>query len=265
MKLQILILTLVLLCIQAFILSAQTSPISWINKSYNIHIDTISNKKIQYANYNSDYGSKVNTLEYTFKNIGKHITFVDTVFQYDNQFVTKPQETSTVSLVLSSTPLNLQNAFEKRQDTTATIILPFYYAGKIYPEKVTCELSFGKSKLIEYDSFYIDATEKVAQSVKTDSNNRPSIRFTHYFTIKNISKQHIFCTKHLTAWYDASSLRNRGEYKILLPGETYQIPAQTNMHKKYRFYCPGRIEVFAEGISEIHQCKIISKFEKTDK
>jgi hypothetical protein len=265
MKFKIQILILLLFCTQTSILFAQTSPIIWIYNSYNINIDTISNKKIDYLNDIIYSNSKVGTLNYTFKNTGEHVTFVDTIFGGCSQFVTKPHETSTVSLQLSYSLFNFHNAFWKSRDTTAVLLLPFYYEGKIYREKVTIILSFGKSKLIEYDNFHIDATEKVAQFVNEDTTKHPSVRFTHYFTIKNISNKPIFCTRELIAWNDAPSLRNQSNYETILPGKTYRIPAQMNMDRKYRFNCQGKIEVFAEGISEIYKCEIISKFEQTDK
>ena len=264
MKLKIQKLILLLFCTKTSILFAQTSPIIWINNAYNINIDTISNKKIDYYDIIHN-NSQASTLNYTFINTGVHVTFVDTIFGDYRQFVSKPHDTSTVSLHLSYSLFNFHNAFWKNRDTTAVLLLPFYYEGKIYREKVTCILSFGKSKLIEYDNFHIDATEKVAQFVNADTNKHPSVIFTHYFTIKNISNKPIFCTKELIAWNDVPTLRNQNNYEKILPGKTYRIPAQMNMDRKYRYNCHGKIEVFAEGISEIHKCEIISKFEQTKK
>lgn len=265
MKLKVPLFILLFFCIQTPILFAQTSPIVWINNSYTINIDTISNKKTNCSSYLYNSDSQVSTLKYTFKNTGEHVTFVDTTYGGNNQFVTKPHDTSTVSLHLSYSLFNFQNAFWKNRDTAAGLTLPFYYEGKIFNERVTLILSFGKSKLIEYDKFYIDATEKVANLVNADTNKYPQIIFTEYFTIKNISNRPIFCTKEFIAWNDAPSLRNQNKFEKILPGKTYRIPAQMNMNRKYRFNCQGNIEVFAEGISEIFKCEIISKFEKAEK
>lgn len=269
MKLKFPISILCWLCTQASSLFAQTSPIVWTNNSYNINIDTISNKKIGYNDICNNYNSAANYITYTFKNTGEHVTFVDTIFSSLQQFVTKPNNTSTVSLYLNSTLFNFHTAFLKKRDSTAVLLLPFYYEGKTYREKVTCNLTFGKSKLIEYDNFYVDATDKVGQLVSADTiNKRPCIRFTHFFTIKNISKNKIMCTKELTAWHDSYNLRNSNatqQYVEILPGKTYKIPVQMNMCERHRFNSQGIIEVFAEGISEIYKCEIISKFEQTDK
>lgn len=265
MKFTIPIFTLLLFFTNTSSMFAQTSPILWINSAYNIHIDTISNKRIE--QFPDIMNTKAGRLQYTFKNIGKYATFVDTVFRGYNQFVTKPQETSTVSLYLSYALFNFHHAFWRRKDTTAVLTLPFYYEGKIYQEKVSCTVSFGKSKLIEYDNFYIDATEKVTQLVNATTNKYSKITFTHYFTIKNISNEAIFCTKKLVtdSNYFSTSLKNENDYAKVLPGETYQIPVQLSMFGRYKFCRKGKVEVLGAGIGEIYKCEIVSKFEEKDK
>ena len=129
-------------------------------------------------------------------------------------------------------------------------------------EKVACSLTFGKSKLITHDDLYIDATDRITQSVKENL----SVSFTHYFTIKNISNKPIFCTAQLIAWDDVLALRNQGcYYEKILPGETYKIPAKMNMNQRHKFKSRGVIEVFAEDISETFQCEIISEFKPENK
>lgn len=253
MKLKFLIFILWLLCKQTLFF-AQSSPVRWINNSYNINIDTTSKSSSgYYNNYNS-----LDVLRYVFKNIGEHVTFIDTT-DYCHQYITKSNDTSTVLL---SSKFNYTNVLKKR-DTTISESLPFYYEGKIYREKVTYNLTFGKSKLIVYDNLHVDATNQVAQSVKNDTINEYRLAyFTHYFTIKNISKTTIYCTKEFLSYDDSNSLDyyTKGKYVKILPGKTYKIPAVMKMGRHYRFKRAGWIEVFSQDTHEVFSCEINSNF-----
>ncbi|MEZ4800901.1 MAG: hypothetical protein R2809_14220 [Flavobacteriales bacterium] len=133
-----------------------------------------------------------------------------------------------------------------------------------YEEEVACHLTFGESKLITHDNFLIDTTAWVMDFVKFDSTGRsPSLGFTHFFTITNITDKPIYCTKQLIAWNDAQDLRNRVcDYQIVLPGQSYQIPARMNMDRRYRFKSRGIIEVFTDELCETFGCEIISNFSR---
>ena len=256
---------LLLFCLQKSMFMAQTSPVKWTNDSYTINIDTSSSKKAGIESYGYNF-ARTRFIKYTFKNIGSHVTFLDTNLSYSphNKFITKPNEYQTVSIEYSHVAgLN----FWKKRDTTVFLLLPFYYEGKIYKEKVSCNLTFAKSKLITHDKLVIDTTEWVSKIVNEYiGEDFSSIKFTHYFSIKNISNEPIFCTKHLTAWNDVQNLRNdRGEYQKILPGQTYKIPAQMNMDRKYRFKSKGIIEVFTDEISELYECEIISNCKRKEK
>lgn len=245
MKIQILL--FFLFCHQISELFAQTSPIFWKSNSYNINIDTTSNKE-----------GTSRALEFTFINKGDHVTFVDfDSLNYDRRdYVTKPNESSTISLRLYDFNLD---TYRKKKNTTAVLSLPFYYDGKIFKEKVTCQLTFGKSKLIKHNSFYFDASDTIAQLAKAGKQ----IQFTHYFTITNIGSKTIFCTKSITVWNDAGGFYNYGKFEVIPPGRSYKIPVEINMDRKFNFMRTGNIEVYAEGISEIHNCKISSHFTPT--
>jgi hypothetical protein len=195
MKQKFQIFILVMICNQSSILCAQTSPIKWINNFCNINIDTTFKSFWgHYENYNSS-----NVLRYTFENIGEHVTFIDSPNFY-RQYITKPNNTSTISL---SSNIDYINVLKKR-DTAISVYLPFYYEGMLYREKLTYNLTFGKSKLIEYDNLHIDATSFIADTIKSNS----SVRFTHYFAIKNISKKNILCTKELITFNDTPGLES---------------------------------------------------------
>lgn len=251
-------------CIQTSICVAQTSPVEWINNSYNINIDPSSNKKNIFHDR-----SRTSYVYFNFKNVGSHVTFIDTTFLYEpnNHFLTKPNDTQTVALHIN----NFEGLGSRiKKDTKVSLLLPFYYEGKIFAEKVTCNFTFGKSKLIKHDNLQIDATKKVENIIETDTIKKyydyPVIQFTHYFSITNISDKPIYCTKKLVAWYDSQSFRNHGFlYEKILPGETYQIPAELNMHSRYRFISWGIIEVFGNDISETFECVVMSEFKLDDK
>lgn len=254
MKLKFSIFILLSLCKQT-LFYAQTSPVKWINNSYNINVDTCSKNSSGYCNNYNDF----DVLRFAFKNIGEHVTFIDTT-DYCHQYVTKSNDTSTILL---SPKIDYTNLLKKR-DTTISVSLPFYYEGKIYVEKLTYNLTFGKSKLIAYDKLHVDATNQVAQSVKNDTiHEYPEAYFTHYFTLKNISKKTIYCTKEFLSYDDSNSLDyyTKGKYFKILPGQTYKIPAVMKMGRRHRFNRAGWIEVFSEDIREVFSCEINSKFE----
>lgn len=247
--------------IQSSICIAQTSPIEWINNSYNINIEPSSNTK--------DFPFERNRTKYvnfTFKNVGSHVTFIDTTFLFDpnNHFITKPNDIQTISLHKDNF-----GGFTSRinKDTTIYLLLPFYYEGKIFTEKVACNFTFEKSKLIKHDNLQIDATPKVEKIIETETiknnHNNPPVQFTHYFSITNISNKPIYCTKKIVAWNDYQIFRNNGYfYEKVLPGQTYQIPAELNMDRKYRFKRSGIIEVFGDDISETFECEVFSDFKQ---
>jgi hypothetical protein len=268
-----------------YILSANThnllaqnkSPILWINKVYFINIDTLTNKKPNYFDIASGR-QKTKYINYTFKNTGNHVTFLDTILWGNRdfkQFITKPKEITTVSLQLLEYPysnshiLDLNNIFQKKCDSIINILLPFYYKGKIYRENISCQVTFGKGKLIEYDSLHFDATQKITDIVL--NNKLPCFdcnKFTHYFKIENISENKITCTKALIFKSDSFgglNSFNPPQYVEILPGETYRIPAHIDMREKYNFSSQGIIEVFTDGISEIYKCEVTSKFERKSK
>ncbi len=245
---------------QFTVLFAQESPVQWINNSYTINVDLFSDKNNDWGFTNSSDNTREN-LNFTFKNIGEQSTFIDTNTFY-KKISAKPNETVTVSL--SWYQFKLSEALNKEKDTIVYILLPFSYEGKIYREKIACKLTFEKSKLIKHDDLHINLTKKVNKIVFADAAKKdPSLMYTHYFTIKNISEKPIFCTKELVAYNDSQELRDRhqGGYVEILPGQEYKVPAKLLMDKKYRFNCKGKIEVLTENTREEHFCEIISKFE----
>lgn len=254
MKLKFSILILLFLCKQTLFF-AQTSPVKWINNFYNINIDTTS--KSSSGHYNNYNGRDI--LRYAFKNVGKQVTFIDTT-GYGDKCVTKPNDTSIVML---SSKFDYTNVLKKR-DTTISELISFYYEGNKYKEKLTYNLTFGKSKLIVYDNLHFDATNQVAHIFKNDTiSEYPNANFTHYFTIKNINKKMIFCTKEFLSYDDSNSLDyyTQGKYVKILPGQTYKIPAVMKMGRHYRFNRASWIEVFSEDTREVYSCEINSKFE----
>ncbi len=245
--------------------SAQHSPIQWINRDYFIHIDTISNKKPAYSPFYY-YNTRTNFMNFTFKNNGTHVVFIDTNLSNSNfnKYIAKPSEIQTVSL----TYLNFKGLDNwKKRDTVSYLSLPFYYEGKLYKETVACHLSFGKSKLIEHSALHIDTSQWIESFVNADTSiKNPSLKFTHYFSIKNISDKPIYCTQQFIAWNDSQNLKNpKNEYEKILPGQTYKIPAQINMDRKYRFNCQGIIEVFTDDTSETFECQIKSNYQPKNK
>jgi len=260
LKINIPTLFIYLLCIQSSILFSQTSPVRWINNSYTINIDTTSNQKIDYYTFSNS--SISNYAKYSFKNISGHVIFIDSS-AFTNKFITKPNDTTFVSLPYSNFHFNFDEAFRRKRDTMTTLLLPFYDEGKIIREKVSCNITFGISKLIEYSKLQMDVTDEVTLFVSSDTiNEYPSLRLKYFFTIKNISNKTILCTKELIAWNDVPSLRNQKGYVIVLPGESYKIPVHLNMDRKYRFKSQGTIEVLSDNISEVYPCEIVSKFER---
>jgi hypothetical protein len=248
------------ICLSSLLLQAQESPIKWKNNSFNLNVDTTAYNKSNGKGFSTNYYPNSTNASYTFTNVGEHVTFLDTTVFY-KQYISKPGESNQIDL--NSTQLfNYYAAFRKQRDTTMYAYLPFYYEGKIYREKLTFELTFGKSKLIKYDSLFIDATERVTDFLRSDTiSEYPSLRLTYYFTIKNTTKKPILCTKDFVAWNDAQALRSNNNYVEISPGQTYKIPVQLNMDRKYRFQSSGRIEVISEGIREEFQCEIRSKYE----
>lgn len=247
-----------LFCIISINVLAQKSPIQLINNTCNVNIDTtfkIGNfGQNHYGNYRSG-----GTLRFTFKNIGEHVTFVDSVSRdfSQNQYITKPGDTSTM-LVFSN--IDYVNVLKKR-DTTITFSVPFYYGGKIIRENLSYHLTFGKSKLIDYDNLQVDVTKFVEDTIV----NKPSLVFTYYFTVRNKSKQPIYCTKEFLTYNDSGNdlgRYNANKYTKILPGEAYKIPVKMNMDRKYRFKREGWIEVFSAETYEMFKCSIISTFEQ---
>lgn len=247
--------------LQSFVIQAQQSPIEWKNATFQLNVDTTAYNKADGRKFYTNYYPFATNVSYRFTNVGKHVTFLDTTAFY-KQYITKPGESNQIEF--NSTQVFKYNlSFRKLRDTTMSVYLPFYYEGKIYREKLSCELTFGKSKLIKYDSLFIDATERVEKFVEMDtSSNYPSLRLTYYFTIKNTSNQPIRCTKQFVAWNDAQALKNNSnDYVIIAPGQSYKIPAQLNMDRKYRFKSSGLIEVFTDELREEFQCEIKSNYQ----
>ncbi|MEN9998759.1 MAG: hypothetical protein RI922_1749 [Bacteroidota bacterium] len=254
------LLSILFACIQSFIVQAQESPIQWKSNTFNLNVDTTAYNKSIGKGFSTSYYPYSTNVSYTFTNVGEHVTFLDTTAFY-KQYLTKPGESNQIELN-SIQVFNYYTAFRKLHDTTMHVYLPFYYEGKIYREKLGCELTFGKSKLIKYDSLFIDATERVENFLRSDTiSEYPSLRLTYYFTIKNTTKKPILCTKDFVAWNDSQALRNNNGYVEILPGQSYKIPVQLNMDRKYRFQSAGKIEVLADGIREEFQCEIRSKYE----
>lgn len=250
------------LCVLAMGAQGQTSPVQWVNQTYTINVDTVTTKNALFPLQYSD-SPRSNQAHFTFENIGTHVTFIDSSFsiQSTERCIAKPRERKTISL-------NLRTFkgidFYAKKDTTVKLSLPFYYEGEIVREEVSCCLTFGESKLITHDNFQIDTTAWVMDIVKEDSLGRtPSLCFTHYFTITNISNQPIYCTKQLIAWNDAQDLQNRMcEYELVLPGHSYKIPARLNMDRRYRFKSRGVIEVFTDNFCETFGCEVVSNYRR---
>jgi hypothetical protein len=260
MRKHIILLSILFVCIQSFMVQAQQSPIKWKSNTFNLNVDTTAYNKSNGKGFSTSYYPYTTNVNYTFTNVGEHVTFLDTTAFY-KQYITKPGESNQIDLN-STQVFNYYAAFRKLRDTTMNAYLPFYYEGKIYREKLICELTFGESKLIKHDSLFFDATERVADFLRSDTiSEYPSLRLTYYFTIKNTTKKPILCTKDFVAWNDSQALRNNNTYVEILPGQTYKIPAQLNMDRKYRFQSAGKIEVLADGIREEFQCEIRSKYE----
>lgn len=254
MKLKFILLAFFSLCVNVVHLLAQKSPIEWINKSFTIHVDTTFKKQGQYQNYYE--GSSV---RFAFKNIGQQVTFVDSLGGnfYNEKYIAKPNE---VSEILLSNKINYTTVLKGR-DTTIFVNIPFYYDGNVYREKLRYNLTFGKSKLIVYDNLQVDLTEFVSQKIKEN----PSLIFTHFFTIKNISTKPIYCTKKFKTYNDSGAdlgYRNTVQYETILPGESYKIPVEMLMDRKYRFKRYGWIEVFSDDTYEAFRCDLKSDFER---
>lgn len=258
------------LSVNTFFAQKKKSPIHWTNNIYHLNVDTLGYKTASYQDIS--IGNKTKHLNYTFKNIGEEITFLDTILWGNrnfNQFITKPNETTTISLKLLDSyykEFNLSNSFYSKRDTTILISLPFYYKGKTYNEIVTFNLTFSKGKLIEYDSLYFDVTQKMSKLFHT---NTPfcydCTGFGRYITIKNITQDTILCSKSLKARSNTFGILNNSnpsQYVQVLPGEIYKIPLYIDMENTSKFELHGIIEIIAEGITEVYSCVLISDFVK---
>ncbi len=235
---------------------AQTSPIKWDNTSYNINIDTIANKSIDLDYYN-------NVANYTFYNDGSHVTFIDTIAdQCFDKHITKPGKRGKIIFNFRDFKYyNYSFNLKSKKNVNLNITLPFYYENKIFNEILSCSITFGKSKLISYNKFIIDASERVAEIVNKESiKGNHDIDFTHNFTIKNISDKDVYCTESIVSYYDNSGFRNSEQYVTINPGQTYQIPIHMYMYHKKKFKNYGFIEVFTENSKEIFYCEIFSDF-----
>lgn len=270
MKIKLFILLFGLLFGNALFAQKKKSPIHWINNIYYLNIDTSNYKTASYPDIT--IGNKTKFLNYTFKNIGKEITFLDTILWGNgnlNQFITKPNETTTISLKLLGSyykEFDLSNYFYYKKDTTVLISLPFYYKKKTYNEEVTFNLTFGKGKLIEYDSLHFDVTHKMSDLFQS---NTPfcyeCTRFVRYITIKNISQDTILCSASLKARsniYGIKNSSNPSQYVQVLPGEIYQIPLDIDMKNNSKFELHGIIEIISKEITEVYSCTLISDFIK---
>lgn len=240
--------------------TAQESPIHWINNTFTVNLDTLNFKHVRIQNHSSSL-NPIHNLTFYFTNKGKQITYVDSVFgnSMNDQSLAKPGETQNLSITFDA----FSFAYHSFRDTSLHFFIPFYYQGRIYSEKLTCHFTFGKSKLIAYDYFITDLTDTVQSIIDSDTTKPlPSLSYTHYFKVKNISNKPIHCTHSFIAWNDAQHLRNRSNaYHVILPGETYLIPAQLYMDRKYRFSCSGGIHVYNEDTSEIYHCAVFTKID----
>lgn len=230
---------------------SQVSPIKWKSTSFSMNIDTTYNNKL----YN------FNKLKYTFSNQGDHVTFIDTN-QVMLRMIAKPKETFDVSLDLPYS--DFSTAYRFKRDTTIFLTLPFYYEGKIFREKLSYQLTFGKSKLIEHDDFILDVTDEVARMIMSDTAHKhPSIKLTKFFTIKNISDKPIFVLDSYIAYNDAPSIKNFGnKFMEIKPNQIFKIPVELMMDRKYKFTCRGEIEIFTDGMREVFQCEIKSSVKR---
>lgn len=233
---------------------AQNSPIKWDNTTYNINIDTIANKSINLDYYN-------NLANYTFYNNGSHVTFIDTIaYQCFDKHITKPGNRGKIIVDFSDFKYYSFN-LKSKKNVILNITLPFYYENKIFKEVLSCNIAFGKSKLISYDKFIIDASERVAEIVNKDTfKDNCNINFIHNFIIKNISDKVVYCTESLVSYNDVSEFKNNEHYVKIDPGQTYKIPIHMNMCRKKKFKSYGFIEVFSENNKEIFYCEIFSNF-----
>lgn len=270
MKFKLFIFLFSFLSVNTIFSQKKKSPIHWINNVYQVNVDTLGYKTASYEDVS--IGNKTKHLNYTFKNIGKEITFLDSILWGNrnlNQFITKPNETTTISLQLLGPyykEFNLSNSFFRKRDTTILISLPFYYKGKTYDEEVNFNLTFGKGELIEYDSLYFDVTQKMNNIF--DHNTSfcyDCTSFVRYITIKNISQDTILCSKSLKAKSNSFGILNSANpstYEQVLPNETYKIPLYIDMGDRSKFELHGIIEIITKGITEVYSCVLISDFIK---
>ncbi len=267
MKRDLLIIVFSVFLINILHIRAQSSPILWINNSYNINIDTNANKGKDRNFYiiQNDYRRANNYVEYTFKNKGNDAVYIDTLLSraIDNPYLTNPKTVSTIDLKVKPTFFN-NDYFSN--DTTTVISLPFHYKGKIYNENIYCNISFGKSKLIEYSDLFIDATENVGQLVKADSIKKKHcpVQLKYYVRVKNISKNPIMCTQELVVWNDSPCCFNniRNLYKKILPGDSYDVLLELNMFEKTMFASKGKIVVYSKNTREGFICEVKSRYKR---
>ena len=171
----------------------------------------------------------------------------------------EPNDTGTITLSLGYF-IHRGIGIEKKnsKDTSTQININFRYKGKIYKEKLTCKVTFGRSKLIKYEKPEKLLNDSVAKFVITDENDTLHFRiscimFKTYFTVKNTTGKPIRCTKRLVAWNDAGiSDDYYGELEIIQPNATYKIPVQVNMDQKFLFTKYGYFLVCSEDIYEAH-------------
>lgn len=239
-------------------LALSQSPVKWINNSFTINFDTNYQADFYYTYdilYENTLYKKYPT--YKFKNIGDNVTFIDTSSPCD-KFITKPNEYSIIEL---KSLINRQS-LKQQEDITNSIILPFYYEGDIYKEKVIYNLTFGKYKLIEFGKLKVDVTDTISKLIFYDSIRKfPRVKsFTLYIKVKNIYTKPIYCTEKIDFWNDVSFYMNRGHYVIIFPGESYKIPVNMNMYHKYNFRCFALIEVFSLDMYEIYEYNVFSNF-----
>ena len=248
--------------------SAQKSPIKFINNTCTIYVDTtFSNKFI--------YWSSNDKLIYKFVNIGKHVTFIDS--SRIDSCITKPKDTTIILL-------DFKDFFKKNGirigsliNETLFINIPFYYEGKRFKEKLFCKITLGKSKIIKYDNLNKKVNENVAKFFPNDIDDTitgiypKQINFTIYYSIKNITNKPIWCTKEMYGWRDSDikDLNPNNKYKtkyvIIPPHSIYKIPIGMIMDHKYEFTKFGVFVVFSEDIFEAHNFVIKSDFKPKGK
>lgn len=245
---------------------AQKSPIKFLNNFCTINVDTTNGNKIVFKH--------LIDLKYKFVNIGEHVTFIDSVRLAS--CITKQKDTSIIVLKFSNffieKGVSLGGLLQK--DTSSFINIPFYYEGKIYYEKIICNYTFGKSKLIEYDNPLMLVKDTVSKFFIDDNKDTitmryPNIVFITYYSVKNVTNSPIWCTKKLIGWHDTDirdENRNTNQSFVIIPPHTiYKIPIQMNMATKYRFSKSGNYLVFSENIFEVHEFRIKSDFEPKGK